>query len=372
MSAPAASDFILVGGGVIGLSIAWELAGQGVRVTLLEQGDFGREASWAGAGMLPPGHLAKAVTPEAKLRSLSASLWPEWSATLAEQTGIDNGYRRSGGLRIARNAPKGLHREFDEWQAEGIAVHRLSGAELRDAEPALDERFSVALLLPDVCQVRNPRHLKALIAGCAARGVTMKCGEPVVGFERQGDRVTGVRTTAGDYSAAKICLTSGAWTGHLARTLGIEAAVAPVRGQIVLLATPRLPFTRVIEWGSRYLVPRPDGRILVGSTEERVGFDRRTTAAGVGELIGLAQEVVPALAIAQVERTWAGLRPGSPDGLPFLGRVEGFDNLFIAAGHFRNGLQMSPGTAVLMRQLLLDQPTDIALDAYAVSRASAG
>ncbi|HEX6985762.1 MAG TPA: FAD-dependent oxidoreductase, partial [Planctomycetaceae bacterium] len=139
----------------------------------------------------------------------------------------------------------------------------------------------------------------------------------------------------------------------------------------VLLDAVPLPFTRMIELGPRYLVPRPDGRVLVGATEEEAGFEKRNTAAAVGDLLAMAVELCPALGGATVERTWAGLRPGSPDGLPYLGRVPDFENLFVAAGHFRSGLQMSPGTARVMRQLLLDQPTDIPLDGFSLSRHTA-
>ncbi len=152
--------------------------------------------------------------------------------------------------------------------------------------------------------------------------------------------------------------------------LGIELSVRPVKGQIAMLETTRLPISRMIELGHRYLVPRPDGRVLVGATQEEVGFDKRVTAGAIGELLAMAIDVCPQLSDASLVKSWAGLRPGSADGLPYLGRTAEYENLFVAAGHFRSGLQMSPGTARLMRQLLLDQPTDIPLDGFSLDRHS--
>jgi glycine oxidase len=170
------------------------------------------------------------------------------------------------------------------------------------------------------------------------------------------------------YTAGRFCIASGAWSRPLLMQAGCESPLEPVRGQIVLLNAQPLPFGQIIQSGPRYLVPRPDGRILIGSTEEHVGFDKRNTAAAVAELIDFAVSLVPALAEATYERSWAGLRPCTPDGLPYLGQVPETRNLFVAAGHFRAGLQMSPATAVLMREVLLEQPTTISLDGLACDR----
>ncbi len=361
------ADVLIVGGGVIGLSLAWELAGQGTTVAVVEQGEFGREASWAGAGILPPGNVSRAATPEARLRSFSGSLWDDWSARLREETGLDNGYRACGGVTITRRGePERLRLERRHWEQEGVAARWLSEDERRNLVPALHPETAAAFELPELCQVRNPRHLKALLAACATRGVQLIAGTPVVDFISQGNRVAGVRTIHGELSAGTVCVTSGAWTRNVLASVGVDVRIEPVRGQIALLSMTAPPFKQVIEEGPRYLVPRGDGRVLVGATEERVGFDKRNTASAVAGLIEFAIDLVPCLTNAHVERTWSGLRPGSPDGLPYLGRVPGFDHLTIAAGHFRSGLQMSPGTAVLLRQLILGQGTAIPLEPYAI------
>ncbi|HUG90558.1 MAG TPA: FAD-dependent oxidoreductase, partial [Planctomycetaceae bacterium] len=207
-----------------------------------------------------------------------------------------------------------------------------------------------------------------LIAGCAARGVRLVSGQPVIGFDRRGSRITATRTPAGTFAAGKFCVAGGAWSRQLLSAAGCEIAVEPVRGQIVLLSCQPLPFRHILNCGPRYLVPRPDGRILVGSTEEHVGFEKRNTAGAIAELLDFAVDLVPALAEARFEQAWSGLRPGSADGLPYLGRVPDTDNLYVAAGHFRSGLQMSPGTALVMRQLMFDQKPVFSLDAFACDR----
>lgn len=363
------TDVIVVGGGVIGLSIAYELAGQGVSVQILDQGPLGQEASWAGAGILPPGNPRRAATPEARLRAESHRLWPEWTKRLLDETGIDNGYRNCGGIEVQLESdPAALQDRIAGWREEGVLVDELTAAELADLEPAVTDSFAGAYRLPELCQVRNPRHVKALIAGCAVRGVDFFPGQPVVGFERIEGRVAAVRTISGRYPAGRFVISAGAWSKHLLAEAGCVTSIEPVRGQIVLLQCQAPQLQHVVEIGPRYLVPRTDGRVLVGATEEWVGFDKRNTAGAVAQLLELATTLVPSLASARFERCWAGLRPRSSDGLPLLGAVPGYENLFLAAGHFRAGLQLSPATAVLMRQAILDEPTFLPLSDYSCTR----
>ena len=177
-----------------------------------------------------------------------------------------------------------------------------------------------------------------------------------------------VRTSTQRYAAGAVCITSGSWSGPLLARLGITIPIKPIRGQIALLQTKANLLRRVINEGKRYLVPRADGRVLVGSTEEDAGFLKLTTAAAIDDLLSFARELVPALAGAGLETSWAGLRPATPDGRPYLGHLPGLDNGLVAAGHFRAGLQLSPGTAVVMRQAMLGQPVDIDLAAFRVDR----
>jgi glycine oxidase len=359
------ADILVIGGGVIGLTAAYFLAREGVRVAVVDKGDFGQEASWAGAGILPPGDPSHARTPFDQLRAHSAALFPSLSAELRERTGIDNGYLRCGGLEIAGAADDAAD---EEWRGEGVAFEVLDRKALQAFEPAVAPAFKTAYHLPDLAQLRNPRHLKALLAGCAALGVVLRPGCPVHGLEVRGERVTAAHTAQGRIEVGRYLMAAGAWTAALLERVGWQPGIRPVRGQIALLNTGTPRFRRVLMYGPRYLVPRPDGRVLVGSTEEDAGFDKRTTAGAIGDLLAFAFSLVPELASAHLERTWAGLRPGSPDGLPFLGRVPGFDNLDIAAGHFRAGIQLSPATGLVLKELLLGQQLTVALEPFRPAR----
>ena len=352
-------DVVVIGGGVIGLSIAWELANNGSTVRVLEQGAFGREASWAGAGMLPPGNLALARTPEARLRGATHAQWPDWAASLESLTGIGIEYHRCGGVEVrlpeSPNASE-LPGLISSLRSEGVVVETDDVAEVRRRIPTLSSELAAAFVMPEFCQVRNPRYLAALQAGCGMRGVELIAGAPVREVEVAGNRIESVRAAGVDHRAAEFVVAGGAWSGEFLRQIGIHLPIEPLKGQIVLLQANPLPFRSVIQVGREYLVPRSDGRVLVGSTEERSGFDKRTTARAVNDLIGFARRVVPDLADATFEKCWAGLRPYSKTGQPFLGRLPQFKNACVAAGHFRYGLHLSPVTALLIRQVLLGQP----------------
>jgi glycine oxidase len=217
-------------------------------------------------------------------------------------------------------------------------------------------------------QVRNPRHLKALVALAIQRGVELVPGTPVCGFDRRGEKIAALETTAGRRPAGQFVVAGGAWSSQLLQATGCAIAVRPLRGQIVLVAMQPSPIRHVVNVGPRYLVPRGDGRVLVGATEEVAGFDKQTTAGGVGGLLEFAVQIVPALARAGFERAWAGLRPQSADGLPYLGRCPRAVNLFVATGHFRAGLQLSPITARVMTQLLLGREPAVPLAPFSPDR----
>ena len=353
---------IVVGGGVIGLSTAWELASHGATVKVIDQATIGREASWAGAGMLPPGKLTGETSGEGRLRALSCELWPEWTQSLRDATGIDNGYQNCGAIEVSFD--RDLQSESDGWESTGNNVEFLTKERCRHFEPEISASVKDAYRLSEFCQVRNPRHLKALATACADAGVKFVEGALVCEWRRSGQRVTHACTTGDDYSAGQFVICCGAWSRQLSKEAGTELNIEPMRGQIVLLRCPSLPFMHVIQDGSRYLVPRADGRILIGSTEERVGFVKQNTVNGVQSLLQFAVSVVPALASAEIERTWSGLRPFSGREEPFIARLPEQDNLFVAAGHFRSGLQMSPGTAVLVRQMLQGHEPSISMHPY--------
>lgn len=354
-------DVLILGGGVIGLTTAYFLTREGLTVEIVDRADLGQEASWAGAGILTA-PAAHPTTPLDRLLALSRQLTVALSEDLRDTTHLDNGYVPCGGLALDADA------EIEHWRNAGVDFEELDADELADFEPALTPGPLRTFYLPATAQLRNPRHLRALIAWCSLNEVRLRPHCPVHGFERHGTRITAVHTDAGLLRADRFLVTTGAWTEGLLAPLGWRPGIRPIRGQIALLNTAAPILTRVVELGKRYLVPRPDGRVLVGSTEEDAGFEKRNTAAGIGELLAFAQSLCPRLATARFERCWSGLRPGSPDGLPFLGIVPGLDNLFVAAGHYRSGLQFSAATGTLLTELMLARPPSIPLEAFAPDR----
>ena len=257
-----------------------------------------------------------------------------------------------------------------EWQSEGITVDLLDREALEQKVPGLHPKFEHGVYLPDFGQVRNPRHLRALLAACQSLGVEIVENAEQLRLSISDSACVSACTPSRSFQFDRICIAAGAWTVGILDSIGVGMPVKPVRGQMVQLKVSTLPFTRVIEQGRRYLVPRADGLILVGSTEEYVGFEKRNTSEGVSGLRKFAESIVPELSCAEMVRSWAGLRPGSPDELPYLGRVSDFKNLFVAAGHFRSGLQMSPGTGTVMADLLLDREPTVELSGFAFDRIS--
>lgn len=319
--------------------------------------------------MLPPGNPAAQTTPEARLRGSSHVLWEGLSAELRALTGIDNGYHRCGGLELGTAADQSrLAAEIATWRAEGVAVEPSTSAELHRHEPGLSETLTAGYRLPDLGQIRNPRQMKALLRGCEHLGVRILAGQPVGQHTALGDRWLSIDTPTERLSAGQFVIATGAWTGFWTRVLGWSLPIRPVRGQMLLLRTSRILLTHVLNVGLRYLVPRKDGRILVGATEEEVGFAKANTASAVAGLLDLAIQLVPGLATAELERTWSGLRPYAEGGLPLIGRSPTARNVYVAAGHFRAGLQLSPITAEVLVQMLLGEPTTLDCTPFACDR----
>ncbi|MHB1558827.1 MAG: glycine oxidase ThiO [Isosphaeraceae bacterium] len=375
MTTSKCGDIVIVGGGVIGLSIAYALAREGLRPILLDRREPGREASWAGAGLIPPiadrppgGGVS--LNPLAALRGWSARLYPEWSAALQDETGIDPGYRRTGGVDVAWTAHEddALRAAAGQWRAEGIAWERIPPGDHARVEPALNPKLRSVYFLPDRAQVRNPRLLAALKAAVVRRGAVLEGYRAALGFTIDGRRITAVRTEAGEIPCGRAIVAAGAWSGGLLEPAGVRAPTPPIKGQIVLLRAERPLLRRVVEHGKNYIVPRDDGRILVGATEETAGFDTRPTAAGARDLLGEAIRLCPALGEAAIEATWAGLRPGSVDGRPYLGVAPEVENLILATGHRRAGLQLAPGTAELVVDLVLGRTPRLDLSPFRPSR----
>jgi glycine oxidase len=360
---------IVVGGGVVGCAVAWFLAREGVSVTLLERGEIAGEASGAAAGMLAP--LIEADPETASGRCFlrwgrrSLGLFPRLVEELCESAGVDPEYRTSGLLRVARDAAEAAALErhaarlagigaLDERDdPDGLELAWLGPEEARAFEPQLAPGLAGALHSPREAHVRSPLLVRAYAQAAARRGALIESGAPVMGLVRERARVVGVESAEGRRSAGQVVLCAGSWTPGFAAGLGAPLPVTPVRGQIVSLDAPDSPFSSIVWGGSTYLVPKLDGSVAVGATEEHVGFDCRVTAAGVRGLLDEAARLVPALADASFRSAWAGLRPETPDHLPLVGPVPTLDGLLVAAGHFRNGVLLSPATGEIVRDGVL-------------------
>ena len=361
----AGSDVAVVGGGVIGLSVADRLARAGVGVTLLERGTCGRESSWAAAGVLKPSNPNRRGLMQ-QLQRTSLEMFPDYCADLQERTGIDPEYVRCGSIELLfgdqryrmalseerAGAKRGLLMADGqpEWQM-------LTVPEARELEPCISGDCLGALLCWLSAQVRNPRLLRALVAACRSAGVHIRENTAATALAVEGDRVTGVVTKAGTIRADRVVVCAGAWSSEVDPRAGGQMPTHPVRGQVVLLdgsAEAGARVGHIVDRQGCYLVPRSDGLVLVGATvEDESGFDRRTTAAGVGKLMEDALSLVPALAEAGVVALWAGLRPGTPDRRPYIGPVPGLDGLIAATGHYRTGLALAPITAEIVADFVL-------------------
>jgi glycine oxidase len=347
------SDVAVVGAGLIGLGVAYELAKRGASVTVYDRAEPARAASWAGAGMLAP--FSEEMPDEEMLALCRASLdvYPAFADELRERSGVDARFRRDGTLHVAldeaRLAELAMHGEI--FRANGGDVTVLDRAETLAREPLLAKSLAGALFVANEAQVDNRRLGRALLAACESLGVRFERVDDVA-LECDARRVRGLRTAHGFTAVATVVNAAGAWAGELAGVPdAVRVPVRPVAGEMLALAVPRGAMRASAWLGHRYLVPRDDGRLLVGATVGERGFDARVTAAGMHDLLDAALALAPALASFAVVETWAGLRPGSHDGRPYIGATA-LDGYVVASGHYRNGILLTPITARYVADLV--------------------
>ena len=359
------TEFTVIGGGVIGMMVARELALQGTTVELLDQGQPGQEASWAGGGILSPLHPWRYPDALLALAKRSQLLFHKIASTLHTETGVDPEWHQCG-LLITDNQETSRALDWGKrWQTE---LAPLSGEALIDCEPALNRSISEALFLPEIAQVRNPRLLQALQADLQRLDVKIYPNQAVNGFNIRQNRVSGLDTTDGPRKVSNVILCAGAWGGELLATTGLQLPLEPVRGQMIIIRTPPGTLTRVVLHNNRYLIPRRDGRVLVGSTIERCGFNKQTTAEAREELLKSAIALAPQLAEFPIEHHWAGLRPGSPNGVPYIGPHPEIHNFHAALGHFRNGLMLAPATAEMVAGMVTGGSSSVPATPYRLDR----
>ncbi|NRA04387.1 MAG: glycine oxidase ThiO [Myxococcales bacterium] len=366
----ARHDAILIGGGVIGAAIAFALAREGLSVLLIERDQLGRHASRVAAGMLAPVTETLIAEPEAMLEPglCSLSLFVPFAEEARELSGIDPGYAQSGVLHASSEAEAPLLCK----RAEVLAPHGscwLSREAALELEPRLDPGIAGAVWNPREARVDSVALVRAFAAAAAARGrVRFELGSEVTGLVREGARVSGVQTSDAVHTAAEVVLCTGAWAGSASDWIGWTVPVEPLRGQILCLDAPE-PQLAAIVWGhGSYLVPTGKDGLLVGATQERVGFEVRNTAGGLATLTGQALRLVPALEACGFRDARAGLRSVAPDRLPLIGRIPGVEGFSVAVGHHRHGVLLAPLTALAIADLLVRGERDPRLEPFSPAR----
>lgn len=356
-SIKGSANVVIIGGGVIGLTIARALALRGVRdVCLVERAGLGSEASFAAAGMLLPQVEADAQDDFFTLACQSRDLYRSFAAALNEETGIDIELDTTGTLYLAltEQDQQEIEKRYN-WQSRaGLPVELLSAAAAHELEPYISDSVQSALLFPNDIQVENRRLLSALANSVNKLGIDIITQTNVDSLIIEGSCLRGVQTSRGRIDCSTVVIAAGSWTSFIKSSSPCKIPeIEPVRGQMICLeAKPRL--TRHVIYSPRgYLVPRRDGRLLAGSTSEHVGFAKYITAGGIGTILRNALEISPAIANLPIVDAWAGLRPKPADGLPVLGRCDEIDRLFYATGHYRNGILLAPLTGELISEAIV-------------------
>jgi len=365
-------DVAIAGGGLIGSSIALELARAGLRVGLFDKQEPGLEASWASAGILSPAPESPAMIGMVPLGKASMALYPEFVQMVEETSNQKVGYRAKGTLEVitSRHAREELSTIIALHHGLGLQAEPLSTRDALELEPSLREDIEAAVLRPAEASVDNRLLTRAIVESARKSGAEIFANVEVEAIWREGDTCKGLVTGSERVTAKHTVIAAGCFS---ARIQGVEryAPVRPAKGQVISLRCPETKIERVL-WGDDiYLVPRNDGRVLAGATVEYAGFDKTLTAGGQKKLLSAAINLVPAFEKAQVEETWAGLRPDSPDHLPILGPTD-LQGLVIATGHFRSGVLLTPITAKLIREWITFDNVSWHWDRFSPMRFEAG
>lgn len=341
---------MIVGGGIVGLASAYELARAGAKVTLLEYGKTGMQATNAAAGILAPLIEPTDDGPMLQMGLRALNEYPALIEELQATVGFEVEYRPNGILNVAfdRNRMDQLRRAFSWQRRLPLPLELLDAQMCRELEPRLSERVVGGIFSSFEGSVSSQLLALALERAAVAHGADVRNGTPATGFDAPGERVCAVRSHDECFSCDTVVLAAGARSGQVARIMGLAMPVRPVRGQMIALGGMRPPIAHII-WGrDGYLVPRANGMIFAGATIEDVGFRRRTTKAGVKAMTSMAGRLVPQLAAATMQFAWAGLRPATSDGLPIIGPLPEMESVVAATGHYRSGILLGPLTGSLV------------------------
>ncbi len=350
----------------MGLLSARELQRAGARVTLIDKNKIGTESSWAGGGILSPLYPWRYTDPVNALAKWGQAQYPIIADTLTRETGIDPEWTASG-LLILDNLQPDEHNTIATWaKTFDSKLDLLVKNDIRRCEPVVNSKFTQGIHMPDVAQIRNPRLVKALKVALLAAGVNIIEDTEVTDIVVKSNHVTGIKTPSGDHVADHIVVASGAWSTQLLADINVTIDVKPVRGQMIIIdAQPGL-VSKIILENNHYIIPRRDGQLLVGSTLEDVGFDKSTTEEAKQLLQQAAMALVPTLEQFKIKHHWAGLRPGSPKGIPIISAHPDIKGLFINTGHFRNGVILGPASARLLTDLITAKRTILDSKPYTI------
>lgn len=363
---------VIVGGGVIGCAIAYELAREGVGVIVLEADQVGRGASGAAAGHLTALDRAAGGSASAPFAAACIDMTAELVGHLRDETGIDASLRECGTLRIpADEADAARLRAMADRAPAGFDCRWLDAAEVVGAEPGLAATELGALLSPHEGVLDPYQYTTALARAAALHGADVREGVRATGFYAHGGELTGVRTNEGNVAADQVVFAAGAWSQALAADLGIRLPVTPIRGQMVALRSATAMLRHTVYGPNGSLTPRPDGATWLGATVEDVGFRPTVTAEGIARLTANAISLAPGLAHARFVTAWAGLRPMTPDDEPIIGRAPGFPSVIVATGHYRAGIMLAAPTARVVADLVVGRPPSIAIEGLGVDRFAA-
>jgi glycine oxidase len=357
---------IIIGAGVMGCACGHRLLEAGFQVTLLEKSLPGAESSAAAAGILGAQSEVSESGPFFELCLASRKLFRAYAGELQSLTGISIDYEDSGVLEVALDPAEGrLAIGRAEWMLDrGLRVEVLDREQAKKLEPALSDQMIGANYYPDDHQIDPVRLSRALAASVALLGGEFRSGVRVTGLAIESGEVVGVETEAGRIACDRVVIAGGAWSTNLDGLQGVRTRIKPMAGQIIQVET-RPPLFRHVVYGFKgYIVPRADGRVLMGSTLEDRGFDKAVTVDGVNRVTGMAIELVPGLAKGRLTDTWSGLRPAPEDGKPLLGAAKGIAGLFFATGHYRNGILLTPITAEIICDLMLNRKPKIDITSF--------